>query len=107
MSTLGLALTSRTLIPTDTEAGTCSRIAIIIFSVSFRVIVFLAQVRAVTADREWIKVLLARDCWSVSNVLARTYGDWNLRVNSDRTVTTGGCSGNELPSVVKESNQHS
>ena len=50
MSTLGLALTSRTLIPTDTEAGTCSRIAIIIFSVSFRVIVFLAQVRAVTVD---------------------------------------------------------
>ena len=48
--TLGLALCSRALIPTDTEAGTCSGIAIIIFSVSFRVIVFLAQVRAVTVD---------------------------------------------------------
>ena len=50
VSTLGLALGSRTLIPTDTEAGTCSGIALQVFSVSIRVIIILAQVRAVTVD---------------------------------------------------------
>ena len=68
---------------------------------------FLAQVRTVTETREWLKVLLDRDCVSVSNVLARTYGDWNLRVNSDRTVTTGGCSGKNFLQLVKESIRYS
>ena len=42
------------------------------------------------------KVWFARVIWSERNVLPRTYGDWNLRVNSGRTVTTGGCSGKLL-----------
>ena len=68
---------------------------------------FLAQ-GPVTTECGIVKIVrLARNYWSVSNVLARTYGDWNLRVNSDRTVTTGGCSGKNFLQLVKESIRYS